>query len=138
MTVREGCGGIYNGAVEGQSLAFVDGDGPGELQGVLAEGAGGRFLDGLGLGVEGIFRIGPGLALDEDFRAVGVDDGQAVGRNRGDVPDFAVVVTPFARRVVFDEHDLGTLFEDEVFLGREIIGREVALDAGVEGESPCR
>ncbi len=55
--------GINNGLIERQTLAFVYGDAPGQLQGVLPENAGYGLLNFLRLFVKGIFLVFPFLFL---------------------------------------------------------------------------
>ncbi len=63
LSGREGCSGIYDHVVECESLAFMDGYGPGEAQGELRESALHLGLDGICSLVYGIFRVFPDFRL---------------------------------------------------------------------------
>ena len=47
LPVREGGLGINDGSFKSQTLALVDGDGPGELEGILSERAQNLLVDSL-------------------------------------------------------------------------------------------
>ena len=103
----EGGVGLDDGALEGEALALVDGDGPGELERNLPEGALDGFGDAAGGGIDGVLDVVPLHRLDGDVGEVaGAADADGGAVDAGDAPDAAVEEALVGRRVVLDEHDL--------------------------------
>ena len=131
----ERLGSVDDDVVERQALALVDGDGPGQAQGQLAEGALHVGLDGARLGVDGVAGVFPlqRLYLDR-LRVAFAQHEHLVLVDVGNVAYTAVVVAVTARRVVLDEHHLCPHLEHHRGRrGEEIFG-EGAVDLGVEPE----
>ena len=102
---------INNHLIKGLSLALMNGNGPGQLEGVLGEGAHGLGKDFLGLGIVGVFIDLPieGRDIDDKIsREFHLDDIVFPGLTE-DLDDFADrAVDPPAIRIIIEEHDLGT------------------------------
>ena len=135
LAVGEGAADVDHGAVEGQSLALVHGDRPGELQGILAEDAVDGLAYLLGLLVEFVARVGPFLLPElEGLSAVLAAHLDSVGGEFGDLAQHAVEVAVCARRVVLHEHYLRSAFERQFAVGGEGGFGELAFGLGAEGE----
>ena len=119
--------------VERQSLALMDGDGPGESDGELGVGAEQLFLDLLFLLVEGVAHVLPDLALNVVLEAFLGDDADESVFLVDIVDDAEGAVHPALVLVVLDEDDLCAWLELEFHRrGQGGLG-EVALDDACEG-----
>jgi hypothetical protein len=88
LAVGEGGVGVDDGAFEGEALALVDGDGPGELEGDLFEGAFDGFGDAVGGGIDGVLDVVPLEGLGEDVVDVaGAADADGGAVDGGDAAD---------------------------------------------------
>ena len=114
----EGGSRVDDHPVECQSLAFVDGDGPGQAQGHLGECPLHLGLYRVGLFVDLVFRVLPYLWCHL-YRglAAGDTDGGAVVVGSHDMAYQAVVILA-GGGVVLDEHHLGSRLDDKFFSGR--------------------
>ncbi len=92
--------------LESQTLAFMYGDRPSGFQWVLAERAGDRFRDFLRVLVDRIFHVCPCLPVYGDIIARFVRYDNLVRADEDNLSDLSVVISPFAGRIVFYEHDL--------------------------------
>ena len=129
----EGVARVDHGLVEGEALALVDGDGPGQAQGVLGEGAQFLFLYLPGGGVGGVADVAPGVALHEDGLVVaGAADGDAVVVHLLDHAYLAVEVAAGGLGVVLEEHDLGPRLQFQRGFGGVAFLGVFALDLGPE------
>ncbi len=127
---------VYDGAVKGFALSFVDGYGPGEFEGVLGEGADDFFFELFGVfGIYAVFDDFPGVGLQFEgvFGAffVGYFDEDFVFFEGEDDAYAAVDIAPVG--VVADEHYLGAFFEGEGLGSGEEGGFDLAFYLGGEG-----
>ena len=145
LTTREGDVGlpvgesalhVDDGALEGEALALVHGDGPGGTEGILREGAVDHFFDLIGALVEDVAGVVPRFArhVDEYAAFVGAD-GDFIAVETHHLAEHAVEIVVVARHAVANEHDLRAAFEHEP-IGRGVrrFG-ELVFDFGVVGES---
>ena len=132
LAVGKGVGHVEDGAVEREALALVDGDGPGQFDGILFEFSVNDLFEFSGLLVERIACVLPDFAHYVDIHrwtVVLVGSGQtagcavvqadahhkALGIDTDDAADGAVDVAMLG--VVLDEHHLCALLERQFFLG---------------------
>ena len=131
--------GIDDGAVEGEALALVNGDSPGQSQGQLAELALHLGLYLSRLRVQLILRILPFQRFYLYCLAiVRTKHKDTTVADFDDFTDTAVEVAMLSRGVVFHEHHLCALFQRQLFTRRIGILREVALDLCLEGITATR
>ena len=121
--------GIDDGVVEGQSLTLMDGDGPGQSQGQLPEGALHLGLNLACLLVQRVAGVLPFQRFHLDGLAVALAiDGETVVAGLHHTSDATIIIPVVARGVVLYEHHLCALLQDQC-LGCGIgVFRERALD----------
>ncbi len=131
--------GVNDGFVKGEALAFVNGDGPGQLQRILTENAGYRFLNFFCSFVQYVFKIAPfgrlhvnGLLLAGTLHDNHVFPDLVYGT------DFPVEIPLFAGDVVFGKHDLRAFFKGQGLLRRVHVVGKISLNDGREGLFPAR
>jgi hypothetical protein len=125
--------GIHDHLVQSQSLALVDGDGPGESQRVLAEGAEDLSLDLAGILLEPVADVLPDFLMQRVVRSGVAERDRDLGST--DLPhggEFAVVVGA-SLDVVADEHDLCADFDLEHSIAGIERLRELTGDLGRKG-----
>ena len=113
---------IDDSLVESQTLALVDGNGPGRLERNLSERANEDLLDLSGLVVGLIFHVEPFLFIHFNdlflvVVALAFDDDLAVG-NLHHTANLSIVVSFFGRRVVLAEHHLCAYLQCQLCIGR--------------------
>ena len=118
---------------ESQALAFMDRDRPSCFQRILAKSTGNRLCYFFGVRIDRIFDIRPGFSFYLYFIAVFSDNRYFVRVDKNDFTDFTVVVPVFAGRVIFDEHNLGSVFQFQLIIGWIRVFREVVVYFGIEG-----
>ena len=131
--------GVDDGAVEGEALALVNGDSPGQSQGQLAELAlhFGFYLSRLR--VQLILCILPFQRFYfYRLAVIRTKHTYAFVSNLNDLTDAAIEVAMLSRRVVLHEHHLCAQFQRQLFACRIGILREVALDLCLEGITATR
>ena len=93
--------------VEGESLAFVDGDGPCQAQGILAEGALYLRFYLLGLLIDLVGGVLPRLSFYQDRLLIAwTKHFDMVVIKIHNAADSTVIIQSFQRTVVLDEHHL--------------------------------
>ena len=93
----KGESGVDDSMLKGQALALMDGDGPGQAQGILLEGTCNLGFYGLGLGVDGVFGILPLIRLHLDSVFVArTEHGDGLLVDGDDMSDTAVVILVLA------------------------------------------
>ena len=125
--------------VEGQALAFVDGDGPSQSQRELSEHTPHVRLYLPGLLVEHVFGVFPLLWFHLD----GIPVARTVYENGGiveigHVAYATVIIEVVGRRVVLDEHHLRSHLQRECLCCGISVLRKSALDVGTVGERGVR
>ena len=114
--------------LKGQTLTLVDRDGPCQTQRILGERAGNLGLNGLLLGVDGVFRILPDILLHINrIGVVRTFHGDRLLADRHDMADLTIIIFVFGRGIVFDKHHLRALFQHQIKIGRIVGLREVAF-----------
>ena len=133
LAVGKGGVGVHDGALEGEPLAFVDGDGPGELERDLLEGAFDGFGDALGGGIDRVLHVVPLHGRDGNVaRVAGAADADGAVFDGRDAAELAVEEALVGRGVVLDEQDLRADLEfDPRIDGKRQLG-ESAVDFGGE------
>jgi len=134
LAVDKGGPGVDDGPVKCQPLAFMNGNGPGQLEGELYESADLVLGDFSGRRVDPVLDVFPNCRLYRDLPVIaGAFDENRPVADPGDSADLAVEIELFGRRIVLDEHHLGALFEGERRRGRIRILREIPLDFSIKG-----
>ena len=118
LTVGESALHVDDGALEGEALTLVDGDGPCGAEGILREGAVDHFLDLIGTLIEDVSRIVPRFArhVDEHSALVGAHRDFIVLQTHH-FAQHAIEIMVFTGRAVADEHDLRPAFERQALGG---------------------
>ena len=134
LSWSEGEIGIDDGPLEGETLTFVDGDGPGQSQGQLVELSLNLRLNLAGFRVQLVLGILPGQRFH--LYRLGIARTEHADHTVADFHDFTdstVVIAVLTRRVVLDKHHLCAFFQHQQVARRIGIFREVAFDFGFEG-----
>ena len=84
--------------------------GPGRFQRVLTECPRNRFGNFFCLLVDGVFDVAPRLFFHLYLVSVFPDYRDFVRVDKDDLSDLSIVVTMISRRIVLNEHHLGTAF----------------------------
>ena len=131
--------GVDYGAIERESLAFMNGDGPSQPQGVLSECSVDLFGNLFGIGVKGIPGIGPCFGLKFKWgRVVGTTYHNACVVKLTYAPDHSVIVVSIAHGSVFDKHNLCLLFQLEGLVCWVGVFGEGSFDRGAETVGEAR
>ncbi len=118
---------------ERQALAFVDGDGPGQPQGKLSEGAELFLFNLFFFFVVRVAHVAPHFACDFQLVALFRGDVDAPVRLVDGRYDAQCAVHPSLVHVVLDKNDLRAGFHFQLHQGGERTFGEVALDFAGEG-----
>src|SRR5215471_13236342 len=115
--MRESRSSIDDDAIEGQSLALVDCDGPRELQRILSKRAEDVFLYFFRFFIDRVLDVLPFDRRDSDIFPFTLTAHENVGASKTrDFSDLAIEIAPFRREIIPDKHHLRTFLDLQSFL----------------------
>ena len=131
--------GIDDDLVEGQALAFMNGNGPGQFKGMLLVSAYYFILYLFGVRVKFVRTVFPEGRVNVDRFLVGAFYRDVFAKNIGNHPDFTIVIHPVGVAVVFIKHDLRALFQDNLLFVGVHRCRKISFDNGLKSVfAPCQ